>query len=78
MGSVLTSSVRPDIAEPTLNTVVGIQVLEVLELRVSNFGCCVDESILGFLGPECPTGNIDWTIGSVMLGITATMVCLKL
>lgn len=75
---ILAFSIRPNVTEPALDTIVVVQVLEILQLLVTNHGCRVDKVVLRFLRPEGTTGDVDRARMSVVLGISTAMIGFEL
>lgn len=78
MSGVLAATVGPDVAEPALDAVVGIEVLQVLEFRIADCGGGVDEVVFGLLGSEGAAGDVDGPVGAVVLGVATAVIRLKL
>lgn len=78
MCSVLAESIRIDISQPTLRAVVVVQVLQVLELAVSQSCSCIDEGIFSSLCRERALGDMNGSLVAVVLFFSLSMVCLKL
>lgn len=78
MSGVLTFSVWRDVTEPPLDTIVGIEVLQVLYLRVSNFLCSINKVGFRSRSTVCAIRNVDWTIKSMMLFFARAVIRFQL
>ncbi len=78
VSSILTLAIQPDVPQPALSGVVCIEILQVLQLRVANFGSGLDEIVFGTLGSKGPTGDIDGAIEAVMLLFARAMISFQL
>lgn len=78
MCSVLTAPVEAYIPQPSLDAVVGVEILQVLKLWVAEGRGGVDESVFGAFGAECAARDIDGARGAVVLCVAAAVVGFKL
>lgn len=78
VGCILSSTVRPNIPQPTFCAVVGVEVLKVLQFTIAHFGRSVDELIFGTLGSEGTTRYVDRARIAVMFFLTSSVVRLEL
>lgn len=75
---VLAPSVGTDVAEPSLDAIVGIEILEVFEFRIAHQGRGVDEGVFCLFGPEGAAGDADGSVGAVVFGVTASVIGFEL
>lgn len=78
MGSVLTSSILPNVALPALETSVRIEALQVFDLGDADGLGRAEEIVFGALDPEAAIGDIDGAVVTVAASFARAMVCFKL
>jgi hypothetical protein len=78
MRSILTSPIWPNVTVIPLYGIVGIEVLQILRLGVSELRCRFDEGVFCTVTDVGALGNIDGTIEAVSVLITFAMIGLEL
>jgi hypothetical protein len=78
VSGVLSSTVGADILHPAFCAVVGIKVLQVLELAVAQGVCGLDEGIFGAFAAVGAAGDVDGAFVAVHFFIAVAMVGFKL
>ena len=78
MGGVGPNPLRAHIPQPSLEAVVGIEILEVADLRVADFCCGLQPVVLGLLAPVGPVRYGDGAVVAVQRSIAWTVICFQL
>jgi hypothetical protein len=78
MGGVLALAFGRNVAQPSLESVVLVEVLQVLDLGYADGFGGLDEVVFGNFGPEAAIGNLDGTFEAVMLLLAGSVVCFEL
>jgi hypothetical protein len=76
--SILPTTILGNISEPSLNTIVGVQSLQVMMLWPADLRHTVDEVALWVLGTVCTVRDMDRAVKAVVFRVASAMVCLKL
>lgn len=63
---------------PTLETVVGIQRLQVIEFGPANLGRGLDKVAFRVGGAKCTAADVDRSVRAVNFGVGLSMECLDL
>jgi hypothetical protein len=78
VGGVLALTFRRDVAQPSFESVVLVEVLQILDLGHANGFGGLDEVVFGNFGSEAAIGNLDGTFEAVMLLLAGSVVCFEL
>lgn len=76
--SVLPTSILGNISEPSLNTIVGVESLQVVNLWPADLRHTIDEVALWVLGTVCTVRDVNRAVKAVVFRVASAMVCLKL
>ena len=78
MGSILSLAVGRDVALPSLDTVVGVKILKVLDLGVSDLLRGLDEITFGIGCSERTIRHVNRAIRAVMFFVASAVIRLEL
>lgn len=78
MRRILTSPIWSNITVISLYGIVGVEVLQILRLRVSKLRCRFDEGVFCAVADMAALGNIDGTIEAVSVLIPFAMIGFEL
>ncbi len=76
--SVLPTSILGNISKPSLNTIVGVESLQVVNLWPADLRHTIDEVAFWVLGTVCTVRDVNRAVKAVVFRVTSAMVCLKL
>jgi hypothetical protein len=76
--SILSTTILGNISEPSLNTIIGVESLQVMNLWPADLRHTVDEVAFWVLGTVCAVRDMDGAVKAVVFRVTSAMVCLKL
>lgn len=75
---ILTPAVGPNILQPTFCSIVGVKILQVFQLMISELVSRLDESSFSFLCSVSTPRDVDWTVISVVLSFSKPVVRFEL
>jgi hypothetical protein len=78
VGRILSSTIGTDVLHPALRAVVGVEILQVLELAVSQSVGGLDERVFGALAAVGAAGNVYWAFKAMHLFLAVAVVCFEL
>lgn len=78
MGSILTASVWSNVPVIALYGIIGVEVLQILRLRVTELGSRFDEGVFSAAAGVSTFGYVDRAIVAMSIFVALAMIGLKL